>query len=100
MTNLQPLSDERCIPLTADADFGGTPTLFTTSIRGTVHKLVGAVDKNGIYYAFDRTSVSSGPVWQRPIAIPGAYPQCGQGSISSSAWNGMAKGSTWQAATP
>ncbi|MFL5654770.1 MAG: PQQ-binding-like beta-propeller repeat protein [Ktedonobacteraceae bacterium] len=74
--------------LTNDADFGATPTLFTATIEGTLHKLVGAVDKNGVYYAFERTSLSSGPVWQRPIAIPGACPECGQGSISSSAWDG------------
>ena len=69
--------------LSRDSDFAGTPTLFTASIPGTSGHLVGAVDKNGIYYVFDRTSLSKGPIWQRQIATGGACPQCGQGSISS-----------------
>lgn len=74
--------------LTNDADFAGTPTLFTATINGTVQKMVGAVDKNGYYYAFNRASLSSGPVWSRQIAVAGACPQCGKGSIASSAFDG------------
>lgn len=69
---------------TNDADFGATPTLFTANGQN----LVGAVDKNGVFYAFNRASLSNGPVWQKPIAGAGACPQCGQGSISSAAWDG------------
>ena len=74
--------------LTNDADFAGTPTLFTATINGTLQKMVGAVDKNGFYYAFNRASLSSGPVWSKQIAGAGACPQCGQGSISSAIWDG------------
>ena len=74
--------------LTNDADFAGTPTLFTATINGTLQKMVGAVDKNGFYYAFNRASLSSGPVWSYQIAGAGACPQCGQGSISSAVWDG------------
>lgn len=74
--------------LTNDADFAGTPTLFTATINGTLQKMVGAVDKNGFYYAFNRASLSSGPVWSKQIAGAGACPQCGQGSISSAVWDG------------
>ncbi len=45
-----------------DSDFGATPTLFTDA-QG--RQLVGAANKNGIFYAFDRTNVSNGPVWQQ-----------------------------------
>ena len=80
--------------LTSDADFGATPTLFTANGQN----LVGAVDKNGVFYAFNRASLSNGPVWQKAIAGAGACPQCGQGSISSAAWDGsqlyVAGGST------
>ncbi len=81
------------IPITErgpDSDFGASATLFNATIGGTVHKLVGAVDKNGYYYALDRagTAMSNGPVWKAKIAEGGECPQCGQGSISSSAWNG------------
>ncbi|HEU5228236.1 MAG TPA: PQQ-binding-like beta-propeller repeat protein, partial [Ktedonobacteraceae bacterium] len=34
-----------------DDDFGSTPTLFTATIGGTVHRMIGLVNKNGIYYA-------------------------------------------------
>jgi outer membrane protein assembly factor BamB len=74
--------------LTNDADFAGTPTLFTATINGTLRKLVGGVDKNGYYYAFDRTNLADGPLWRTKIAIPGACPQCGKGSISPSVWDG------------
>ncbi len=71
-----------------DGDFGTTPTLFQATIDGTVRQLVGAANKNGIYYAFDRTAISNGPVWRAHIAVGGVCPQCGYGSISSSAWDG------------
>jgi polyvinyl alcohol dehydrogenase (cytochrome) len=68
-----------------DSDFGSTPTLFTAGGR----PMVGLQNKNGIYYAFDRRSLSSGPVWQTPISRPGACPECGVGNIASSAWDGQ-----------
>src|SRR5258707_4463892 len=66
-------------------EFGSTPTLFQATIGGTIHKLVGPANKNGIYYAFERGAINQGPVWQATIAISGGCPECGQGSISSSA---------------
>lgn len=75
--------------LTNDADFAGTPMLFTATINGVKQQMVGAVDKNGYFYAFNRASLSSGPVWSTQIAVPGACPQCGKGSISSAVWNGI-----------
>lgn len=71
-----------------DSDFGSTPTLFTATIGGTLRQLVGLVNKNGIYYTFDRSAISNGPIWTASIAIAGACPECGQGSISSSEWDG------------
>lgn len=70
-----------------DGDFGSTPTLFTTTINGQMHKMVGLEHKNGLYYAFDRASISAGPLWQTRIAkIPPL--QSGEVNISSSAWDG------------
>jgi polyvinyl alcohol dehydrogenase (cytochrome) len=65
-----------------DGDFGATPTLFTAVINGTPRRLVGLINKNGIYYAFDRSSIASGPIWSASIAENWA------GSIASSAWDG------------
>ena len=70
-------------PAAPDGDFGATPTLFTASIDGKPTKLVGAVNKNGIYYAFRRGDVAAGPVWKTtPLSI---YPV----TIASSAWDGQ-----------
>jgi polyvinyl alcohol dehydrogenase (cytochrome) len=71
-----------------DGDFGSTPTLFTATIGGTQHSLVGVANKNGKYYAFERSAIGSGPVWQATVAAGGDCPQCGTGSISPSAWDG------------
>jgi outer membrane protein assembly factor BamB len=68
-----------------DSDFGSTPTLFTTS-TGT--PMVGVANKNGKYYAFNRSNIGAGPVWTDQVAAGGDCPQCGSGSISPSAWDG------------
>jgi len=65
-----------------DGDFGSSPTLFTATISGTARMMVGLTNKNGIYYAFDRTNISAGPLWEVRLAItPGP-------SSASSAWDG------------
>lgn len=68
-----------------DSDFGSTPTLFNATINGQPRQMIGLVNKNGVYYALDRTNVKAGPVWQKTIAItvPGS-----KSSFSSSAWDG------------
>jgi polyvinyl alcohol dehydrogenase (cytochrome) len=67
-----------------DADFGATPTLFTATINGVNRSLVGAMNKNGIFYAWDRTNLATGPVWQSTVADPSGSPR----SIASAAWDG------------
>lgn len=71
-----------------DSDFGSTPTLFTATIGGVVHQMVGLQNKNGIYYAFDRSAISKGPLWHMQMAVGGDCPQCGKTDISPSAWDG------------
>jgi len=81
-----------------DSDFGSVPTLFTATIGNVSRFLVGVAHKNGIYYAFDRKAISKGPVWTKQVANGGGCPECGDGSISPSAWDGsrlyVAGGST------
>jgi outer membrane protein assembly factor BamB len=72
----------------SDSDFGATPTLFAATINGAARLMLGVVNKNGIYYAFDRTDIAQGPLWTRQIADGGTDPQAGQGSIASSAYDG------------
>jgi polyvinyl alcohol dehydrogenase (cytochrome) len=71
-----------------DGDFGSTPTLFTATIGGTLHTLLGVANKNGVYYAFDEAQISNGPVWRATVAVGGIAPETGTGSISPSAWDG------------
>jgi hypothetical protein len=69
-----------------DSDFGATPTLFTATINGQVRSLVGAVNKNGVYYAFDRANLAAGPVWQTTVA--GTDDDATGSSIVSAAFDG------------
>lgn len=75
-----------------DSDFINTPTLFQAQVKGAMRRMVGIANKNGIYYAFDRTAVSKGPLWSLQIAGigGGCGPRCGDGSVSPSGWNGKA----------
>ncbi len=71
-----------------DPDFGSTPTLFTGTINGTTQDLVGAINKNGLFYAFKRGALGAGPVWETRIAVGGGNPLTGSGDAASAAWDG------------
>ncbi len=66
-----------------DGDWGTTPSLFTDA---SGRQLVGAANKNGLFYAFDRGQLDAGPVWMQRIAIGGGCPDCGEGSVSTPAF--------------
>jgi outer membrane protein assembly factor BamB/regulation of enolase protein 1 (concanavalin A-like superfamily) len=66
-----------------DSDFGTSTTLFND---GSGRSLVASINKNGFAYAFDRTNLSVGPVWEQSIAQGGQCPTCGQSSVSSGAF--------------
>ncbi|MFN8633871.1 MAG: carbohydrate binding domain-containing protein [Chloroflexota bacterium] len=51
-----------------DGDFGAATVLFTATLNGVVTPMVGAVNKNQLFYAFRRNAVGAGPVWQREIS--------------------------------
>jgi outer membrane protein assembly factor BamB len=53
--------------VTGDGDFGGSPTLFTATINGTATPMVGACNKNGLYYALRRSNMTK--VWQIRIGV-------------------------------
>jgi polyvinyl alcohol dehydrogenase (cytochrome) len=58
--------------LVSDSDFGGSPGIWTASIGGVPTALVGATNKNGIFYALNAADLAAGPVWQRAIGKGGA----------------------------
>jgi polyvinyl alcohol dehydrogenase (cytochrome) len=50
-----------------DFDFGSTPVLFPATIGGKTVSLVGACNKNGMFYAWNRSNLAAGPVWAKQI---------------------------------
>jgi polyvinyl alcohol dehydrogenase (cytochrome) len=73
----------------ADNDFGATPTLFAATINGQSVPMVGALNKNGYYYAFRRDDLAAGPVWTQYFATPGEVcVDCNEDFLAPSAWDG------------
>ena len=70
----------------SDADFGGSATVFSADLDGTSTPMVGACNKNGVYYAVRQDNISAGPVWQSTITIP--YPGGSEECDSAAIWNG------------
>jgi hypothetical protein len=68
----------------ADLDFGSTPTLFQAS----GNNMVGVVNKDGTFYAFQRDALASGTIWRAKIGNGGNFPQAGSADISPAAWDG------------
>jgi len=72
----------------SDGDFGSVPTLFDATIGGVHRNLVGLGNKNGIFYAWDRTNIAAGPIWKDHVAVGGNGPQGGGGTLSPAVWDG------------
>ena len=71
-----------------DSDFGSTPILFNGVIGSQSQPLVGVINKNGIFYAFERDALASGPVWSTQIASGGGDPPNGVGDVAPAAFDG------------
>jgi outer membrane protein assembly factor BamB len=70
-----------------DTDYGSNPTLFQATINGVSHAMVGIVNKNGYYYALDRTNIAAGPLWNVRISVGGAQPSK-NATIAAGAYDG------------
>ncbi len=72
----------------SDSDFGGSPTLFNATLAGVATPMVGACNKNGVYYAFRRSNLHAGPVWHLKVGT--AYGTNGLGTQCDAAavWDG------------
>ncbi len=57
--------------IVGDGDFGGSPTLFTATINGKTVPMVGACNKNGIYYGLGPGPVPGGRGVRRPPPVHG-----------------------------
>ena len=80
-----PVAQQTCC---GDGDWAATPTLFSGVIGGQSQPMVGSINKNGVFYAFERDALSSGPVWSTRIATGGENPTSGTGDIAPAAWDG------------
>jgi outer membrane protein assembly factor BamB len=69
-----------------DGDFGATPVPFAATINGTKTLLLGACNKNGIFYAWQRQKLASGPVWQFRVGAPASS---GNMCIAGAAWDSV-----------
>jgi outer membrane protein assembly factor BamB len=65
---LERLDGFQVVTGTANSDFGGSPTVFSASLDGVATPMVGACNKNGVYYAWRLNALSAGPVWKLKIA--------------------------------
>jgi outer membrane protein assembly factor BamB len=72
----------------ADLDFGSSPTLFPGTVGGKAVSLIGACNKNGMFYAWNRANLAAGPVWSKQIAnSSNGFSAC----LTSAAWDFAAK---------
>jgi polyvinyl alcohol dehydrogenase (cytochrome) len=62
--------------IVGDGDFGGSPTVFTATIKGKSVLMVGACNKNGIYYGLRRSNLTK--IWQRRIGVKSSEKVLGQ----------------------
>jgi polyvinyl alcohol dehydrogenase (cytochrome) len=69
----------------SDLDFGASPTLFTAVLGGASTPMVGACNKNGVFYAWRQANVAAGPVWSRRVASPGS--DATGACVSPAAWD-------------
>jgi len=69
-----------------DSDFGTSPTSFVATLNGVVTPMVGACNKDGIYYAFQESNLAAGPVWSIRLGNPfiGGTDECDASAI----WDG------------
>ena len=69
-----------------DSDFGASPTLFRATIGTTTTNLVGACNKNGLFYALRQQNLSAGPVWKFLAADPSAFGETA--CLAAAIWDG------------
>jgi outer membrane protein assembly factor BamB len=82
------LADSWAVPAAqriVDSDFGGSPTMFSANPSGSPVEMVGACNKNGLYYAFNAGDLAAGPVWTLKVGDPNAG-ECDAAAI----WDGTA----------
>lgn len=75
------LPETQAVP---DSDWTTSAMLYTDSGG---RQLVLATNKNGVTYAFLRSNIAAGPVWQQKIAVGNDCAACGFSTVSSAAFS-------------
>lgn len=80
------------VPNTAgtDLDWGSSPTLFEATLDGVTTQLVGANEKNGIFYAFRAIELEQGPVWSLQVGVTGDLGTVGT-CLAAAIWDSTRK---------
>lgn len=71
-----------------DSDFGASPTQFTADLDGTPTLMIGACNKNGIYYALRASDPSAGPVWEDQIVQSSSFGKPPGECDAAAIWDG------------
>ncbi len=71
-----------------DSDFGGSPTVFTGYPGGVRTLMVGACNKDGIYFAFNANDIAAGPVWETRIGSAAGVGLVQYECDAAAIWNG------------
>jgi outer membrane protein assembly factor BamB len=66
----------------SDADFGASPVLFVADESGSAVEAVGAMDKNGVFYAFRSDDLHDGPIWSAKVATQQGF------NLGAAVWDG------------
>jgi outer membrane protein assembly factor BamB/regulation of enolase protein 1 (concanavalin A-like superfamily) len=88
VTDYYHLPEEQAV---ADSDWTTSTGLYTAA-NGT--PMLVTTNKNGVTYAFNRTNLAAGPIWQHQTAIGNDCAVCGYSTVSSAA---IANGVVYQA---
>ncbi len=70
-----------------DSDFGGSPTIFTAYPNGVATTMVGACNKDGVYYALRADDMGAGPLWTHRMGVPTTGPESDE-CDAAAIWNG------------
>jgi len=66
-----------------DGDFGASATVWTADLPTGPTQMVGAVDKNGNFYALNASDLAAGPVWVDNLGYSFPFAEC----ISAGVWD-------------
>ncbi len=70
-----------------DSDFGGSPTVFTAYPNGVATTMIGACNKDGIYYALRADDMAAGPLWTHRMGVTTTGPESDE-CDAAAIWDG------------